>query len=302
MTDIAKVEEKWSGVDWQAHYRTGWCTFPGLMERVFERLCGSPVGDQREMLQHLVGSQLASGNVHHAGRVQILELGCGQLPLSGHIQLPDLTEGLLDATCMDISQACLDSASKAFTDLHLERQDLNHLDLGGRRFDLCIVAHFAHHIENLGHLFTVIAKALAPTGLLYMNDYIGPRWLHFDKSDLDLGREYLLQIPEEQRRKVDGTIKTYPFAGSTKEALAQTDPSEACRSDEIVPVMLRSFRPASMFGYGTLLYMVLQGIAQNFPDNEDSRSVLDWLWDEECRLLLSGELSPWLLATIGRVV
>jgi len=302
VTDIAKVEEKWSGVDWEARYRVGWCAFPGLMERVFERLCGSKVGDQHQMLQDLVRYQLASGNVHRAGRVQILELGCGQLPLSAHLQLPDLTEGSLDATCIDISQACLDSASKAFPSLHLERQDLNHIDLAGREYDLCIVAHFAHHIENLERLFTVIAKALSPTGLLYMNDYIGPRWLHFDKKDLDWGRDYLLQIPEAQRRKVDGTVKVYPFGGSTKEALAEADPSEACRSDEIVLAMLRSFRPASMFGYGSLMYMVLEGIAQNFPDNADSQRVLDWLWDEECRLLLSGELSPWFLAMIGRVV
>lgn len=299
--DITKVEKLWSGIDWETRYRTAWCAFPGLMERVLERLCGSPVGNQHQMLQSLMRYQLASGSVHHAGRVQILELGCGQSPLSAHLKLRDLTEGSVDATCMDISQACLDSASVAFPFLHLERQDLNHLDLGGRKFDLCIVAHCAHHIENLGHFFTVIARALAPTGLLYMNDYIGPRWLTFDKEDLDLGRDYLLRIPEAQRREAGGTVKMYPFAGSTKEALAEADPSEACRSDEVVPAMLRSFRPTSMFGYGPLLYMALEGIAQNFPDNEDSRRVLDWLWGEECRLLLSGRLAAWFLATLGRV-
>lgn len=68
----------------------------------------------------------------------------------------------------------------------------------------------------------------------------------------------------------------------------------------ILPAFMRHFTPISYWTGGTLFYMVLEFIAQNFPDTEESKAYLDILWQAERELLLIGQIQPWFLVMLAQ--
>ena len=75
--------------------------------------------------------------------------------------------------------------------------------------------------------------------------------------------------------------------------MKESDPSEAVRSSEIVPLLSRYFRVVEFTGYGgSLLHDLLLDIAGNFTEeNSGSLDHLKRLFELEDDLLASGRLS-----------
>ena len=135
-------------------------------------------------------------------------------------------------------------------------------DIPGVRFHVCDVntalwhdsyldAAFAngalHHVTNLDHCIGQLARALKPTGFLYVNDYVGPRRFQFSDLQLRLAREILAPMPDQ-------FVRTRRIERCDPLALASADPSEAVCSDEILTHIRTHFEIVEQRqGGGTLL-------------------------------------------------
>lgn len=98
-----------------------------------------------------------------------------------------------------------------------------------------IFAHGAlHHVENLDFCLGQLSKALRPSGVLYVNDYVGPKRFQWTELQRLLAQKLFETIPEQYRRS-DQVVRC------DADALMQMDPSEAVCPDEIISHLLAHF-------------------------------------------------------------
>jgi 2-polyprenyl-3-methyl-5-hydroxy-6-metoxy-1,4-benzoquinol methylase len=89
----------------------------------------------------------------------------------------------------------------------------------------------------------------------------------------------------------DGGRFKLEVACPTVSDVVRLDPSEAVRSDEIIPLLHRQFEVVEMKGYGgSLLHFFLGGIAGNFTNDAAGQSLLDMLFQIEDSLIDAGQL------------
>ena len=285
MDEAQKItHDCWLNRDWVGRSKNQWLAYPGLQEKIISTL----TGEQFVWRVGLVDRLAASKN----RPARVLELGCGKQPISLQLTAP------AEIVMVDLVDFKFEERSNViFKQLNLNEEFAKNLD---GTFDLIIVSHVAHHIQDQDNLTANTRTLLKDDGLLFLDDYIGPRWLVFDEGTLAIGRNHLLKLPESKRSLVEGGVKTNPWHGGNEAAWAQIDPSEACSSDTILPAFMQHFVPTNYWAGGTLLYMVLEFISQNFPDNQESKEYLDNLWSAERALILTGQLEPWFAMMIAQ--
>src|SRR6185312_1978183 len=113
--------------------------------------------------------------------------------------------------------------------------DLNKDRLPEAAYDVVFGLSCIHHIEKLDHAFGEIRRSLKPGGLLYIDEYIGPRQFQTEPHVTAIINRELALLPEAYRRSLFDDrriIKTYK--PSPIWHFEVNDPSEAIRSDEIV--------------------------------------------------------------------
>lgn len=284
----------WEERDWHQHYMMSWYAYPGVERRLYSVLApGQNIDNNRDFLCWMVRQLSMSGE----RRLGLLELGCGPDPVSSHV-LKECGQDVESVVCIDLSEKLVDRARAAaqsecaeFRVLDMETMTVD--DFRGERFDLCIGVHSVHHVLHLEHLFECIKQLLLPNGLLWMNEYTGPRFMDFPPESLAIGNRFLSALPDDVKTKPDGSSKNtiFPFVPD--------DPTEAIASDEIVRTLMRHFEPLRLLGYGTLSYMVFDAIAHNFR-GEEAESLGEQIWEYEQRCFLEGTLTPWFTACIAR--
>jgi hypothetical protein len=106
--------------------------------------------------------------------------------------------------------------------------------------------------------------------------------------------EQLEALPRDLRRLVsDRTKIKQPIRRKSVAEIIASDPSEAVRSAEIVPLLSKYFQISEVKGYGgALLHELMYDIAGNFCDqNVGSLDHLRRLFDVEDTLTRSGQLA-----------
>jgi SAM-dependent methyltransferase len=132
-------------------------------------------------------------------------------------------------------------------------RDMNHQLWDEATYD-AVFAHGAlHHVEALDFCLGEMAKSLKPTGLLYVNDYLGPARFQFSETQLRLANDLLLRVPEKFR------------SGNTPKncdpvALSHMDPSEAVNPHQIYETLRAHFDIVERHAMGgTLLAPIFGG-------------------------------------------
>lgn len=153
-----------------------------------------------------------------------------------------------------------------------------------------------HHVTELDHCLEQLAKALKPTGYLYVNDYMGPRRFQFAATQLQFAREILAQLP-------DRFVLTRHIENCDPVALAHVDPSEAVCSDEIFAAIERHFTiELRRESGGTLLGPIFGGscIDPSVFESSEGMAAIDGLCREERRLIDSGVIASDHLVVVAR--
>jgi hypothetical protein len=120
-------------------------------------------------------------------------------------------------------------------------------------------------VANLKAVLATIRQALKPDGYLLVNEYVGPRQLQFTDAQLNATRDLLATLPERLRRDgATGGVKT-EYHCFPVEHWNRVDPSEAIRSDRIVPLLYRFFDVVLQLDCGgSVLNPLLEHIVHNF--------------------------------------
>ena len=163
---------------------------------------------------------------------------CGSGILEHHIATNYLNmsgEGSIDG--FDISKGSIDVARHKCKDLsgaQFHVRNVNTDTWETSKYD-AIFAHGAlHHIERLDFCLGQLRKSLKPSGLLYINDYVGPKYFQWTDLQLQLSQELFESVPRQYRRNNQVTR-------CDADALRIIDPSEAVCPDEIIENTLKHF-------------------------------------------------------------
>ena len=231
------------------------------------------------------------------GPLRVLVLGCGEgwleralirNPAVAQIEAVDLAA---DAVARARELAQNDNIRYRVADLNTEV-----LEPGA--YDVIIAHSILHHVERLEHAFAQIAAALKPGGAFLMNEYAGPARFQFSDNVLSIITELFAAIPARYRGAF--TEKARP---GEAEVIA-ADPSEAIRSDEVLPVALTYFTLAERINLGgTVLQHLLYGLVPHLGGFEDSvgRSVVELLCIFEKALIDAYAIpSDYVLVSFGK--
>jgi SAM-dependent methyltransferase len=212
-----------------------------------------------------------------------LNLGCGDGGLERHAFRIGLCEKM---EAFDIAEEAITVARQAAiqqgleNDVKYEVADLNKIQLEPEKYDIAFASMSAHHFLELEHVFDEVRKALKPSGLFILNEFVGPSQFQWTDQQLTIINDLLEILPAKYRTNLSwpGHVKTSTERPSIA-AMNSIDPSEAIRSAEIIPLLPKYFHPLERVDYGgTILHMLLQDIAGNFDsEKEEDLAILKLL-------------------------
>ena len=158
-------------------------------------------------------------------------------------------------------------------------------------FDVVIGEHSVHHLSPLRSILLSLRAQLVPGGLFLLDEYVGPTRFQWTPEQLECANHLLGLLPERLRREQSGAVKRSVTRPSIL-YMKLKDPSEAIESARILPLMEELFERIELRPYGgTVLHIVLAGIAHNFVDPDpDAVRYLRMLFEAEDVLLESGRL------------
>lgn len=235
-----------------------------------------------------------------------LSLGCGfgafertaiSLGLAERIEACDISEGA-------VAQARAYAAEHGMADrITYSVQDLDNLELPEGRYDAIFGISAIHHVGNLEGLFAACKAALKPGGLLLMDEYVGPARFQSRPETVQIINDILAILPEHYRRSIfaEGRPRE-EYANPPLSWFEENDPSEAIRSDEIIPLAKQVFDDVEFRRYGgAILHMLLSGTAGNFdPEKEAEAALLRVLAYMEERLETSTGIGSDFAAIVAR--
>jgi SAM-dependent methyltransferase len=169
-------------------------------------------------------------------------------------------------------------------------------------FDAIFANDVLHHITDLEGLYQRIHEALAPDGKLLFNEYVGPNRFQYSDARMELINRYFRLIPDHLRFNPYWSGLFWSRFRTDPAKLAADDPTEAVRSEDVLPLARRFFEVEAEYSYGGgLLNPLLYEIIANFDEQRpyDSR-LLQVLCDAEDRLTRSGRLEPDFSVFVGR--
>lgn len=220
-----------------------------------------------------------------------MSLGCG----TGPVEREAFAKGIckqfdgFDITPDSIEKATKEAQAQGMGEsLHYEVLDLNEIHLEANKYDFILISHAYHHVANLEHAAKEMRKSLKADGIILMSEYIGPSQFQFTAPQLEWMNNLLAELPEKYRKNLrTGEGLKGPVIRPSREFMTQADPSEAIRSDEIIPVTRRFFDLIERKDYGgTLLQFLLADIAGNFdPRVKEDKKLLESLCAKEWQLI-----------------
>ena len=255
---IKKVAKRW-GDPQSEPPGTQWVGVPGVAENINRRATGDPKID---WINHS-GSLLA----RFKKPIRALSLGCGFGAIERILRRRNYCQLIhgVDVAERAIESARRQAAAEGLDGLTYEVADLNTATFPEDTYDVVYAHACLHHVFHLEHLLDQIKQTLRRGGLFVVQEYIGPSQMQFPQKHLHLADIFLKAIPERYRR-----LRTRPGTKQQAprlplETMNDSDPSEAIRATEIVPLIASRFE-VKHFCYlaGSLLLLIFNEIAGNF--------------------------------------
>lgn len=141
-----------------------------------------------------------------------------------------------------------------------------------------------HHVEALDFCLGQISASLTLSGLLYVNDYLGPARFQFSDTQIRLAHELLLCVPERFRSE------NLPKCCDPI-ALSKMDPSEAVNSHQIYETIRCHFDIVERIEMGgTLLAPIFGGgcLDPSIIESGEGLEVISMLVEAERKMINDG--------------
>jgi SAM-dependent methyltransferase len=136
---------------------------------------------------------------------------------------------------------------------------------------------YLHRRADLEAVLDRIAALLAPGGLVFVEDFVGPARFQWTDAQLEAINRLLAGLPEELLADLaasDGRRKR-SVERPNVDAWIASNPHEAVRSDEIVPLLDERFERVEVCAYGgAVFHQLFSRIMGNFAGRPDLVGVL----------------------------
>ncbi len=294
--ETAKVAAFW-GRDRRAERKHNWLDHPTSLACINQRRAANPTMD----LAAYWRAQFFPGPAPLA-----LSLGCG-FGLWERIALKEKLALLVEACDVSpdaIAQARRTAAMEGLAGrVDYRVADLNTIDLPAGRYDAIFGISSLHHVSELERLFEHCRRALKPNGLFFIDEYVGPARFQSSARVVELINTLLRLLPERYRHSI--YLNNEPRENYVNTPLSwfeETDPSEAVRSDAILPCLKQHFEIVDYKPYGgALMHMLLSGMAGNFdPDVEEDAAMIRLIAFFEQELEKAGAIGTDFATVVAR--
>ena len=224
---------------------------------------------------------LASGDVgcdwltyvefHHLAPAldRALVLGCGasgwlERALAGRHRFRSIVA--CDFAQDSVERARARAEEAGVTNIDYRVLDLERDSLDGP-YDAIFANDVLHHIADLEGLYLRIDGALKPSGKFIFNEYVGPNRFQYSDERIDLVNRYFRLLPDRLRLDhVTGQV-LWRRERIDRDKVEREDPTEAVRSEEVLPLARRFFKTEKEYPYGGgLLNPLLFGVVSNFRE------------------------------------
>jgi SAM-dependent methyltransferase len=219
-----------------------WQANPAVREAINSRISGDPHRWPLDWFQEAFADRLPLA--------EAVSIGCGAGALERDLVARNICERI---TGIDVAGPPLEKARQEATAEGLgERISYVLADarkyLQAREGELSAVFFHAslHHFDRLDELLRLVASALAPPGLLYVDEYVGPSRRQWHPLRLLPANLAYYALPRSARR-----------TRLIRAPINDEDPTEAIASHEIVPAIERSLRILERRDYGGNLLSLL---------------------------------------------
>jgi SAM-dependent methyltransferase len=223
-----------------------------------------------------------------------LVLGCGagwlERALAGRGRFRSIVA--CDFAAESVARARAAAKAQGLSSIDYVVLDLENESLPPGPFDAVIANDVIHHITGLERLYSRIEGVLAPSGKLIFNEYVGPNRFQYDDGRMEIVNRYLCLLPNRLRWDPISRQVLWKRQRVDPRQLAFDDPTEAVRSEEVLPLARRFFRAEKEYAYGGgLLNPLLFGIVANFrPGKRWDDMLMARLCSAEQRLTEAGEI------------
>jgi SAM-dependent methyltransferase len=216
-----------------------WLNHPAVRARINRRVTGDPAKWPIAWLADVVPDRVPFRRAVSIGcGVGNLERSLAELSLVGHVRGIDSSpEAIAEARrrAVPFGERIVYEVADARTALAAERG-----------LDAVFFHSSLHHFDRLPELLELVRAALAPRGVLYFDEYVGPSrgewtWRHLVRWNLLYWR-----LPRAVRR-----------TRVIRRPVNREDPTEAIESSGILPAVGRNFRVLARRDYGGNLLAVL---------------------------------------------
>src|SRR5712692_1576084 len=219
-----------------------WTSSPVVRRYLHERVSGSPDCDWVTYVEwrHLAPSLDCA-----------LVLGCG----SGWFERALAQRGRFRSiVACDFAEETVENARRAAAEQGLETITYRVLDfekdaLGGP-YDAVFAHDVLHHITRLEDLYGRIHDALAPGGKFLFQEYVGPNRFQYSDARMEQVNRYLRLLPDRLRFDPLTGERLWRRERPNAEKVAQEDPTEAVRSEDVLPLARKFFDPEIEYPYG----------------------------------------------------
>jgi SAM-dependent methyltransferase len=235
---------------------------------------------------------------------RLLVLGAGSGWLERALALKD---GIGSITACDFARETVAAAEKTARQEGLDQIgyrvcNLEVESLPEGPYDAVVGNDVLHHITNLEGLYERIHEALVPGGKILFNEYVGPNRFQYSDARMDVINRYFRLIPDHLRFNTYWSRLFWSRVRVDPAKLAADDPTEAVRSEDVLPLARQYFDVEAEYPYGGgLLNPLLSEIIANFDEKKPyDAGLLRMLCDVEDRLTRSGVIEPDFYVFVGR--
>lgn len=261
-----------------AKISSNWHNIPYVKKRWNKLIFGDENLNYEEYLMQTI--------LNKKSNLKLLSLGSGFC--NHEIKLAEYSN-FEQITCVDLSEYRISEAKNIAKKKNLKNieficSNLEDFHFSKSHFDIVLFNSSLHHFKNVESLLvTKILYCLNDSGLLVINEYVGPNRLQFSKWQVKKINEAIKIIPRKFRKRFKTSLYKKNFSGYGIIRMIIADPSECVDSASIIPSIHKYFEAVIEEPYGgNILMHALKDISHNFIDlNKENKRVLDCLFQFE---------------------
>lgn len=289
MIDLTVASDYWDRQHFSNEFLRGeWSFHPAAKARL-HRILGAPSREQWFCDNYLKGKT----------GLRALSIGAGRC--TTELRILSMS-GIARYDLYDISPVALEAGRATAEEIGVADRanficaDINEIDLGEGAYDVITFIASLHHIQDVGEILARCRRALAPGGVIWAAEYIGPNYFAYPPEHTEFAQRFWSSVKDPFKKTwVDRIV--FP----TVEEVIASDPTESVNSANIRSEFETIFDEVRIIEtYGTFAFILFWGLNHDYLyDTEEGRKFVELVLDIDTALIDSGALPHYFAYLIG---